>query len=244
MHFKNFKNYIKKIINKKEESLESLLIELDKKNQKINFDKYNTRIINAVSKEIIKTNLNAEVKKDILSHNATSIKKNNRSIKKNIILTYLNIALIGLCSISSNIYAENILNLYSKVYHYNKELFYFMHYASFIITSTLVLSLLLLPLLLLKEIIKKQIIINKIKNDFNILDINKNLEDKILNVIKNIKNPQLDNIKADLCNYITQKNNNTINKIFNNNKLNSIKKEINNNLFEQHDLNISEKIIK
>lgn len=244
MNFKNFVNYIKNIVKKKEESLESLLIEIDKKDQKINFDKYNTRIINAVSKEIIKTNLNAEVKKDILSPNATSIKKNNKSIKNNIILTYANMAIVSLFCLSASFSPESYLNLYYKAYHYNKDLFYFIYYGMNTITSILLILLILLPLLLLKQIIKRKTIINKIKNDFNILDINKNLEDKTLEAIQNIKNPELDDIKADLCKYITQKNNNTLNKILNNNKINCIKKEINTNLFEQHDLNISEKIIK
>lgn len=245
MHFKNLINYINKIVNKKKESLESLLIELDKKDQKINFDKYNTRIINAVSKEIIKTNLKAEIKKDILSANATSIKKNNRAIKKNIFLIHTNILLVFLWCLPAVLSPESYFTLYYEAFHYNKNLFYFLFYAIETITSILVLSLsLILPVLLTKELIKRRSIINKIKNDLNILDINKNLEDRTLAAIKNVENPKLDNIKVDLCNYITQNNNNMVHKIFNKNKLSSIKKEINTNIFEQHDLNISEKIIK
>lgn len=222
-----------------ENTLHSLdLIHSNKKD--IDYSKYKYTLIPVLSNSIKHNNIDTEAKKDISYKNKQIIKRSN--FNHNV---FLNMLYYSSISFITGLAITVPLFIYTKTGGVlNSDLYLILKSIGTVLTLSFFVSIFLsIPYVCYGKI--QEIKFNKnIKNNKNVLTINKNIQEKIVSEINKINNPELSDIKESLKNYIVNENLSLKQKILRKIMLFKIKKNIHSNIVNECEENINSKIIK
>lgn len=214
------------------------LIHSNKKD--IDYSKYKYTLIPVLSNSIKHNNIDTEAKKDISYKNKQIIKRSN--FNHNV---FLNMLYYSSISFVTGLAITVPLFIYTKTGGVlNSDLYLILKSIGTILTLSFFVSIFLsIPYVCYGK--TQEIKFNKnIKNNKNVLTINKNIQEKIVSEINKIKNPELSDIKESLKSYIVSENLSLKQKILRKIMLFKIKKNIHSSIVNECEENINSKLIK